>query len=181
MNGFQKWSEVIQHIEAEQLGFDDGKMKISGDQFVADINLIAQRIPETYLQNKKMSNQGIALWIHQLSHMKMGTNYAGVPILHALADAIRLVSPLPGSKELFKILHTDYGMFLQLQATYFIGKHIRVTGVEQEKGRVDIVAEVGGKTLNVHVKNTQPFTKELAQLMAVAFINQALILMVRSF
>src|SRR5713101_5892388 len=157
MNGFQKWSEVIQHIEAEQLGFDDGKMKISGDQFVADINLIAQRIPETYLQN-----------------MKMGTNYAGVPILHALADAIRLVSPLPGSKELFKILHTDYGMFLQLQATYFIGKHIRVTGVEQEKGRVDIVAEVGGKTLNVHVKITRPFTKESAQFEAIAFILQAL-------
>ena len=174
MNGFQQWSEAIQHIEAEQLVFDDGKTKISCTQFVDDINLIAQWIPETYLQNEKVSNQGIALWIHQLSHMKKGTNYAGVPILHALADAIRLASPLPGSKALLKSLHTDHGMLLQLQATYLIGKHIRVTGVEQEKGRVDIVAEVGGKTLNLHVKNTQPFTKESAQFVAIAFILQAL-------
>src|SRR3989440_11481009 len=163
MNGFQQWGEVIKHVEAEQLGFDDDKTKISSAQLVDDVNLIAQWIPETYLQNEKLSNQGIALWVHQLSLMKQGTNYAGVPFLHALANAIRLVSPLPGSKALLKSLHTDYGMFLQLQATYFIGKHIRVTGVEQEKGRVDIVAEVGGKTLNVHVKNTQPFTKEFAQ------------------
>jgi hypothetical protein len=175
MNEFQQWAEVVKHIEAEQLGFDDGKTKISGDQFDADVNLVAQWIPETYLQNEKMSNQGITFWIHQLSQMKMGTNYAGVPILHALADAIRFVSPLPGSKALLKSLHTDYGMFLQLQATYFIGKYIRLTGVEQEKGRVDIVAEVGGKTLNIHVKNTQPFTKELAQFKAIAFINQGLI------
>lgn len=175
MNGFQRWAEIIKHIEAEQLGFNDGKTKISGAQIVEDVNLIAQWIPETHLQNEKMSSQGITLWIHQLSYMKRGTNHAGVPILHALADAIRLVLPLPGSRALLKSLHTDYGMFLQLQATYFIGKHIRVTGVEQEKGRVDIVAEVGSKTLNVHVKNTQPFTKELAQFKAVAFINQALI------
>ena len=98
MNEFQRWTEVITHIEAEQLGFDDGKTKISSAQFVDDVNLIAQWIPETYLQNEKTSNQGIALWIHQLAHMKKGTNHAGVPILHALADAIRLVSPLPGSK-----------------------------------------------------------------------------------
>jgi hypothetical protein len=65
-------------------------------------------------------------------------------------------------------------MLLQLQATYFIGKHIRVTGVEQERGRVDIVAKVEDKVLNLHVKNTQPFTKELAQFVAIAFINQAL-------
>ena len=174
MNRFQQWGEVIKHVEAEQLYFDDSKTKISSAQFVNDVNLIAQWIPETHLQNEKMSNQGIALLIHQLSHMKKGTNNAGVPILHALADAIRFVSPLPGSKALLKSLHTDYGMFLQLQATYFIGKHIRVTGVEQEKGRVDIVAEVGGKTLNVHVKNTQPFTKEFAQFEAIAFILQAL-------
>ena len=174
MNGFQQWGEVIKYVEAEQIGFDDGKTKISSAQFVDDVNLIAQWIPETYLQNEKMHNQGIALWIHQLSHMKKGTNYAGVPYLHALADAIRFVSPFPGSKALLKSLHTDYGMFLQLQATYFIGKHIRLTGVEQEKGRVDIVAAVGGKTLNVHVKNTQPFTKESAQFVAIAFILQAL-------
>lgn len=111
---------------------------------------------------------------HQLSHMKKGMNYAGVPHLHALADAIRLISPLPGNKALLQALHTDYGMVLQLQVTYFIGKHIRVTGVEQEKGRVDIVAEVGDKTLNLHVKNTQPFTKEFAQFKAIGFINQAL-------
>jgi hypothetical protein len=175
MYGFQQWGEVIKHVEAEQLGFDDGKTKISSAQFINDINLIAQWIPETYLQNEKLSNQGIALWIHQLSLMKKGTNYAGVPFLHALANAIRFVSPLPGRKALLKSLHTDYGMVLQLQATYFIGKHIRVTGVEQEKGRVDIVAEVGGKTQNVHVKNTQPLTKESAQFVAIAFINQALI------
>ena len=174
MNGFQHWAQVIKHIEAEQLGFDDGRTKISSAQFVADVNLIAQWIPETHLQNEKIPSQGITLWIQQISYMKRDTNHAGVPILHALADAIRLVLPLPGSRALLKSLHTDFGMFLQLQATYFIGKHIRVTGVEQEKGRVDIVAEVGGKTLNVHVKNTQPFTKELAQFKAVAFINQAL-------
>ncbi len=174
MNGFQQWGGVIKYVEAEQLGFDDGKTKISSAQFVDDVNLIAKWIPETYLQNEKMSNQGIALWIHQLAHMKKGTNYAGVPFLHALADAIRFVSPLPGSKALLKSLHTDHGMFLQLQATYFIGKHIHLTGVEQEKGRVDIVAQVGGKTLNVHVKNTQPFTKESAQFVAIAFILQAL-------
>ncbi len=175
MYGFQQWGEVIKHIEAEQLGFDDGKTKISSAQFVDDVNLIAQLIPETYLQNEKMSRHGIALWIHQLSHIKKGTNHVGVPVLHTLADAIRFVSPLPGSKALLKSLHTDHGMFLQLQATYFIGTHIRVIGVEQEKGRVDIVAAVGGKTLNVHVKNTQPFTKESAQFVAIAFINQALI------
>ncbi len=174
MNGFQQWGEVIKHVEAEQLGFDDGKTKISSAQFVDDINLIAQWVPETHLQNERMSRQGIALWIHQLALMKKGTNNGGVPILHALADAIRLVSPLPGSKALLKSLHTDHGMFLQLQATYFIGKRIRVTGVEQEKGRVDIVAAVGGKTLNVHVKNTQPFTKESAQFEAIAWIFQAL-------
>ena len=100
MNEFQLWGEIIKYVEAEQLGFDDGKTKISGDQFVVDVNLIAQWIPETYLQNEKMSNQGIALWIHQLLSMKRGTNYAGVPILHALADAIRLVLPLPGSSAL---------------------------------------------------------------------------------
>lgn len=159
MNEFQQWAEVIKHVEAEQLGFDDGKTKISGDQFVADVNLIAQWIPETHLQNEKMASQGIALWTHQLSYMKRGTNNVGVPILHALADAIRLVLPLPGRKALLKCLHTDHGMFLQLQTTYFIGKHIRVTGVEQEKVRVDIVAEVESKTLNLHVKNTHPFTK----------------------
>src|SRR5258708_9311483 len=174
MNGFQQWGEVIKYVEAEQLGFDDGKTKISSAQFINDVNLIAQWIPETHLQDDKMSNQGIALWIHQISHMKKGANHAGVPIIHALADAIRLVLPLPGSRALLKSLHTDYGMFLQLQATYFIGKHISVTGVEQEKGRVDIVAEVGDKTLNVHVKNAQPFTKESAQFEAIAWIFQAL-------
>ncbi len=174
MNEFRQWGEVIKHVEAEQLYFDDGKTKISSAQFVNDVNLIAQWIPETHLQNEKMSRQGMALWIHQLSHMKKGTNHAGVPILHALADAITLVSTLPGSKALLKSLHTDHGMFLQLQTTYFICKHIRVTGIEQEKGRVDIVVEVGGKTLNLHVKNTQPFTKEVAQFEAVAFIHQAL-------
>src|SRR6266581_4299694 len=174
MNGFQQWGQVIKHIEAEQLYFDDGKTKISGAQFVDDVKLIAQWIPETHLQNEKMSSQGIALWIHQLSQMKRGTNSAGVPIPHALADAIRLVLPLSGSKALLKSLHTDHGMFLQLQTTYFIGKHIRVKGVEQEKGRVDIVAEVGGKTLSLHVKNTQPNTKELAQFEAISFIDQAL-------
>ncbi len=174
MNEFQQWDEVIKYVEAEQLGCDDGKTKISSVQFVDDMHLIAQWIPERHLQNEKMSRQGIALWIHQLSYIKEGTNYVGVPILHVLAAAIRFVALLPGSKALLKSLHTDHGMLLQLQTTYFIGKHIRVTGVEQEKGRVDIVAKVGGKTLNLHVKNTQPFTKELAQFEAIAFIHQAL-------
>ncbi len=174
MNGFQQWDEVIKYVEAEQLGFDDGKTKISITQFVGDVNLIAQWIPETHLRNEKMSRQGIALWIHQLSNIKKGTNYVGVPILHTLADAIWLVLPLSGSKALLKSLHTDHGMLLQLQATYFIGKHIHVTGVEQERGRVDVAAKVEDKVLNLHVKNTQPFTKELAQFEAISFIHQAL-------
>src|SRR6266849_11031811 len=107
MNGLQQWGEVIKYVEAEQLGFDDGKTKISSTQFIDDVNLIAQWVPETHLQNKKMSYQGIALWIHKLSSIKKGTNFVGVPILHTLADAIRLVSPLSGSKALLKSLHTD--------------------------------------------------------------------------
>lgn len=174
MNGFQQWNEVIKHVEVEQLGFDDGKTKISSTQFVEDVNLIAQWIPETHLQNENVSHQGIAIWIHQLSHLKKGDNSIGVPILHTLAGAIRLVLPLSGSKALLKSLHTDHGMLLQLQTTYFIGKYVRVTGVEQEKGRVDIAAKVEDKVLNLHVKNTQPFTKEAAQFEAIAFIHQAL-------
>jgi hypothetical protein len=174
MYGFQQWNEVIEYIEAEQLGFDDGKTKISSTQLVDDINLIAQWVPETHLQNEKMSYQGIALWIHQLSSIKKGLNYVGVPILHTLANAIRLASPLHDSKTLLKSLHTDHGMLLQLQATYFVGKHIHIIGIEQERGRVDIVAQVEDKVLNLHVKNTQPFTKEIAQFQAIAFIQQAL-------
>lgn len=174
MSGFQQWDEVLKHIKAEQLGFDDGKTQIASTQLVDDVNLIAQWVPERYLQNEKMLNQGMALWIQGFSSMKKGTNSVGVPLLHTLANAIKLVAPLPGSKALLKSLHTDYGMFLQLQATYFIGKHIRITGVEQERGRVDITAQVEEKALNLHVKNTQPFTKELAQFEAIAFIQQAL-------
>ncbi len=174
MNEFQQWSDVIKHVEAEQLSFDGDKTKLSHTQFVDDVNLIAQWVPETYLQNKKLSYQGIALWTHGLSSIKKGTNFVGVPILHALADAIRLISPLPGSEALLKSLHTDYDMLLQLQATYFVGKHIHVIGVERERGRVDITAQVEDKVLNLHVKNTQPFTKETAQFEAVAFIQQAL-------
>jgi hypothetical protein len=173
--GFQHWSEVVIHIEAEQLDFNDGKTKISNAQLADDVHLIAQCIPDAYLRNNKMSHQGIALWTHQLAEVKKGTNFVGVPTLHELAEAIRLVSPLPGSKELLTSLHTDQGMLLQLQATYFIAKHLHVTGVEQEPGRrVDIVAKVEDTVLNLHVKNTQPFTKENAQFEAIAFTLQAM-------
>lgn len=62
MNEYRQWSEVIKHINEEQLGFDDGKTQISSAQFSDDLHLIAQWIPERYLQNEKMAYEGIALW-----------------------------------------------------------------------------------------------------------------------
>lgn len=172
-----RWEEIKTNAARLALDFQHADLVISNSEFLRCIDILAEYIPDERIScNMPLGSfDFIQGWTDQILNATKKEPLAATAVITAMAHAYESIAKLPGSNYLIEEIpkHQTDGLFYQLLITYFFSKYLNVIAVEQDRYRVDIVAEVASKTLNIHVKGTDPRTKEQAQFIASNQLTQA--------
>ena len=169
------WARVFDFLASKDIRNIYGRPGITQTQLLEDLALLQGYFPDKYLTGT-LGPPEVRAGISDLIVQRVETTGFFCWQLHALAQLIRYVQPIPGSQRLLGQLHSDLPFMNQLHATCYWSRSLAVEGIERviDGHDIDILSALGSLTLKVHLKTIDQTTKMWRQFIASADIGYVL-------